>query len=365
MWRRRIAMVAAAATIIALGAAVPAWAGGPGEPLYGHLNSDQVTDRAWLGAAPPHNCSVLVEIGRPGGGYLPPHRYTYPGPGGGASTACPDLGVAVDLDGAGAAELVVGWYNGRPGGSAHDLLVLRDFTVSGGFRAIRRPNFTGRADFDGDRRPDLYQWTDQGQGFATYLNGGTGTLVPGPVRYCAGWLDHHLADFDRDGAMDVAIAYVQGCAGNTRGVVVVLDDGTVVDLQGVLGGQQSWAIHVLDADRNGIPDVLTYYQPTGELTTFLGIGDGTFVASPLAAPDAVTVSGTGPTRIPVQANDYGSTRARVSIVTAPTFGTVRVTAGRAVIYTPADSPGRTDQFVYRLTQDGKTSDGRVMVKIGS
>ncbi|MGI5212296.1 FG-GAP-like repeat-containing protein [Plantactinospora sp. CA-290183] len=364
MWRTRIAAVTATVTIIAVGGAVAtARADGPGRPLYGDLNGDNLLDRAWLDDAPPRGCAVRVEFGRPGGGYLPAREYTYPGPGGGASTACPDLGVAVDLDGVGGAELVVGWFNGRPGGAGPDLLVLRDFRVWTGFRAIRRPNFIGLADFNGDGRLDLYAWTDQGQGLATYLNDGTGTLRPGPVRYCGAPIDHRLADFDRDGAMDVAIAYVRGCASGSSGVVVVLDDGTVVPLQSAAGGRPSWTINVLDADRNGVPDVLTYSQSTGQPATFLGVGNGTFVASPLAVRDALTVSGRTPTTVPVLRNDWTSRRVAVSIVTPPTVGTVRVVAGRTVVYTPGTVPGVTDRFVYRITQDGRTSDAVVILKV--
>ncbi|MBE1484745.1 Ig-like domain-containing protein [Plantactinospora soyae] len=364
MWRRRIAAVAASATVIATGAVAPAaWADGPGEPLYGYLNADTLPDLAWLGTAPPRNCAVRVRFGRPGGGYLAPREYTYRGPGGGGPGACPDLGVAVDLDDSGTAELVLGWYAGHPGRSGDDLLVLRNFALSAGLQALQRPNFLGLADFDGDRRQDIYEWTDQGEGFATYLNDGTGTLRPGPVRYCAGSLQYKLADFDLDGATDMAIVYVDRCADGAHGVAVVFDDGTVTELPGVPGGEWSWTINVLDADHNGVPDVLTYYHPTGLHNTFLGVGDGTFVSSPLAVQDAVTVSGTVPTSLPLLANDWVSRRARLSIVTPPMFGTLRVTAGRSVVYTPTSAPGVADRFVYQVTQDDRSSNATVIVKI--
>ncbi len=210
MWRKRIATVVVVTMLVAVGATAPAWAGGPSEPIYGDLNGDGVLDRAQLGTVRPSSCSVLVELGRPGGGFLPPHRYTYPVPGEGI-LACPDLGVAVNLGGDGGTELVLAWYAGPPWRVDFDLLVLRDFTPAGGFQAILQPSYIGLADFNGDRRLDVYEWTDRGQGFATYLNTGTGTLVPGPVRYCAGPLAYRLADFNGNGAMDVAIAYIQGC----------------------------------------------------------------------------------------------------------------------------------------------------------
>ncbi|MEO3741915.1 FG-GAP-like repeat-containing protein [Plantactinospora sp. B5E13] len=371
MWRSPLAAVAAMATIIAVGTVgvPPARAGGPGEPLYGDLNGDGPVDRARLGAA-PRACTVTVEFGRPEGGHLPPRQYTYQAPGRGASARCPDLGVAVDLDTPATAEdpgmdeLVLGWYGGHPGDrSIHDLVVLRNLAVSSSFPALPLPNFLGLADFDGDGRQDLYAWTDQGQGFATYLNDGAGALRPGPVRYCSGQFDHQLADFDRDGAMDVALTYVDRCADGTRGVVVVLDDGTAVELQNMTDGERCWTVHVLDADHNNVPDVLTYHLPTGLPTTFLGVGDGTFVRSPLALRDTVTVSGAAPTNIPLLDNDWASRRAKISIVTPPTAGTAQVRADRSIVYIPGSTPGLTDRLVYRVTQDGRTSDATVIVKI--
>ncbi|WP_159079397.1 FG-GAP-like repeat-containing protein [Plantactinospora sp. BC1] len=364
MWRRAIVAVTATATMLAtITAAPPGRAGGPNDPLYGDLNGDGLLDRARLGTV-TRSCAVLVESGRPEGGYLPPHSHAYRLPGPGAPTGCPDLGVAVDLDAAPvpAAELVLGWYGGNPGRSGDDLLVLRDYRVTAALPALRRPNFIGLADFDGDRRRDVYLWTNQGQGFVSFLNPGTGTLVPGPVRYCAGPLTPRLADFDSDGATDVAIAYVDGCADGAHGIVVLYGDGRVLDLQRSVGRRSGWTMQVLDADRSGVPDVLTYHRPSGDRRTFLAAGNGSFVRSPVAIRDVRTVAAGGSVRIAVLENDWASRRAGVSVLVPPAYGVVRV-EGRTIVYRPNPDSGPVDRFAYRISQDGHTSDGEVAIRI--
>ncbi|MEE6257777.1 Ig-like domain-containing protein [Plantactinospora sonchi] len=370
MWRKPVAAVAVTATLITVGLMLTpaASAAGPGELFFGDLNGDGVRDRLRLGTAPPRACAVAVEFGTAEGGFLAPRRYPYLPLGSPAAIRCPSLGVAVDLDPPVAGtpavdELVVGWYGGHPWGAEENLVVLRNLTPVDQVRAPRRPNHLGLADFDGDRRPDLYVWTDQGDGFATFLNPGIGTLRAGPVRYCAALVQHRLADFDRNGATDVALAYLERCADSSRGVAVVLDDGTLVELQGAVDDRSGWTLHVLNADRNGVPDVVTYHVPSGERRTFLATGTGAFVVSPLAVQDTFTVARVGPTPVPVQVNDWVTRRARIEIVTPPTAGTLRVTDGRYVEYLPGPDPGVADQFVYRIDQDGRSSTASVLIKI--
>ncbi|MDG4789588.1 VCBS repeat-containing protein [Micromonospora sp. WMMD1102] len=368
MRRRAIAALAATAAI----PPVLAWASAsgaarPNEPFLGDVDGDGVVDRVRLGVARP-DCAVWVEGGRPDGGYQPAQRYTYRAPGAGRSARCPELGVAVDLDPGqptvpGRAELVVGWYAGPPDRSGQDLLVLRNFAVSARMPALDSPNEIGLADFDGDRRPDVYLWTDQGEGFATYLNSGTGTLVPGPVRFCAARVQQRLADFDRDGAMDVAIAYADRCDDGSDGVVVVLDAGTTVGLQRDHHGRVGWTVDVLNADRGGTSDVLTYRQPTGEPGTFLGTGDGRFVSAPLAVPDTATVPVGGSVHIPLLANDWCGRRCQLTVVVPPSSGSVEVSGSHAVSYRPDATVESTDRFVYRLVQDGRTSEASVVVRV--
>ncbi len=161
----------------------------------------------------------------------------------------------------------------------------------------------------------------------------------------------------------MAIAYIQGCGEFFSGVVVVLDDGTQVNLQGDAEGLFSWTINVADANGDSIPDVVTYNQVTGGVTTFLGVGNGTFIRAPLAIRDYPTVSGIKATGINVLANDYATTRAKVTIWTHPKYGTAKVTSSRTIIYTPDPVHGKSDTFVYRITDEGRTSNAAVSVKI--
>lgn len=365
---RRIAAVTTAvtmATIAWVGVRTSdAWAGGPGDPIVADLNGDGRPDRAVLdlvlGAAAA--CRVVVSLGLAGGGFAAPQAYTYlslPAD----EPNCADMGVGLNLDADVAAELAVTWFAGPPSTVPHTLLVLDNFRVARGFDTIFQPSFIGTADFDGDRRQDIYEWTDQGEGFASYLATGTGTLVPGPVRHCSGPLNHQLADFNQNGAMDVVIAYIEGCGVYFSGVVVVRDDGSLVHLHADLEGLASWAVETTDANHDGLVDVTTYNQMTGEITTFISLGTGAFVRSPVAIRDYPTVSGIKATGIRVLANDYASDRAKVTIWTQPQHGTVKVTTDRTIIYTPNPVPGKTDTFVYRLTQDGRTSNAAVSLKI--
>ncbi|MFI6761422.1 Ig-like domain-containing protein [Micromonospora sp. NPDC050417] len=369
MWGKRVAVVAVAATVAALGAVAPvAWAGGPGEPMFGDLNRDGVVDQAMLDSAPSVNraplldCTVSVRLGKSGGGYLPPTEYPYltlDGP----EPNCPDLGVAVDLGGDTDIELVLAWFAGRPQPVEHDLLVLENFKPSAGFDAIFQPSFMGLADFNGDGRQDVYQWTDQGTGFATYLNTSVGGLTPGPVAWCSGRPQYQLADFNGNRAMDVVIAYVEGCADYFSGVVVIRDDGMAWHLQGDPYGDHLWTVKVQYTNGDRIPDVVTKDIVTGELTYFVGNGDGSFIKTPKAVSDKASVSRTKKTSIPVITNDAATKQAKITIVTPPKYGTVRITSDRTVVFTPNSKPGKTDRFVYRLTDHGRSSEAGVSIKI--
>lgn len=365
---RRIVAVAVTATMAVLGGvtlgAPGATSGWPGDPIVADVNGDTRPDQVVLVAVVGATtaCRVVVRLGLPGGGVGAPRPYTYltlPAD----EPNCADMGVGLNLDADAAAELAVTWFAGPPTAVPNTLLVLDNFRVTRGFDTLVQPSFIGTADFDGDGRQDIYEWTDQGEGFASYLNTGTGLLVPGPVRYCARPLTPQLASFNGNAATDVVIGYLEGCGDYLSGVVVVLDDGSQVNLHADVNGLLSWTVDVIDANRDARPDVTTYNQVTGEITTFISLGTGAFVRSPIAVRDYPTVSGVKATGIQVLANDYASDRAKVTIWTAPRYGTVKVTTNRTIIYTPNRAHGRTDTFVYRLSQDGKVSNAAVSLKI--
>lgn len=256
---------------------------GQGETLFGDVDGDGFVDKVRLETYTgiSETCRVFVEVNNGFGGYHPTVTYSFDAPGTDV-TYCPDMGVVTDLGGDGVAELVVTWWVGPPPGVENELLVLRDFAPAEGFRAIWQPQGIGLADFNGDGLDDVYEYTDQGEGFRTYLNTPAGTLVPGPVQHTGvNAQDFELADFDGDGAMDLLAAYLNeddpGLPWN--GVNVVLDDGTVVPIETEPLDDAIWEAQVLDDNGDGIADVATTDPNTGSVFVYLGNGDGTFTAA--------------------------------------------------------------------------------------
>lgn len=372
MWRERIAMTMVLVTTVSTGAvvtaptAVSASPAARNEPILGDFNGDMLTDRAYLGSVAPDYCSVVVEYGRAGGGYQTPVVYIYlrPGRHEGGLVPCPDIGVAVELDpGTPDDELVVAWFAGPPATVDYTMLVLRAFRPDFGLtQAIFQPSFMETADFNADGRPDVYSVTDQGLGFETYLSLGNGTLTPGPLQWCARPVTYQLHDFDRDGAQDLLMAYEEACVDRASGVVVVLDDGTVRQLQHDPTGVDYWSARLAHLNGDTFADVVTESRVTGQVSNFIGRGDGTFVQAPQANADAAYPAGPGTTIIDVLANDYATNAAELIITTPPAYGTVAVLPDRRIAYTPTVSPPRTDRFVYRLIEDGRQSTTSVYVR---
>jgi hypothetical protein len=367
MWRKRMAVLALLVTVAAVGAEpITAQGNGRGDPIFGNFNGDQFIDRAFLGEVLPDFCSVIVEYGQAGGGFRPPIANVFLRAPilGGPFLPCPDMGVAVDLDpGNTHDEIVVGWFAGPPPTVGFNLLVLRDFQPTFGlFDAIYAQSIIGTADFNGDGRMDVYALSDEDRGFETYLSLGNGTLTRGPEKWCSGPLQLALRDFNGDQAQDALISYIEACSDFSSGVVVVLDDGTPQHLQNDPTGQQTWTAKVVFANSDKIPDVQTVNQVTGQIDYFIGVGNGTFVLSPTARNDTVTITDTTRTAIDILANDYATNQATVTITTPPRSGTAQITSSRTVIYTPRANHGTTDRFVYQLTANGRTSRATVNIR---
>lgn len=360
VWRRAFFAVVVAAALVVGGPAATAVAGGQNSPMIGDVDGDGLADRATLVADGPGQCAVRVELAEPGGGYGAPATYTWPDESG--IGYCPDMGVVVDLESDGAAELVVGWFWLRPPGYPTELIVLRDFTPAGGFDALYQPSYIGVSDFNGDGRPDIYEYTDQGDGFVTFLNTGPGELVPGPVNYaCFDPFTHELTDFDGDGATDVLLPFGGGLEGVDNGVVILRDGGQRLYLHQLDDEYHAWNAAVVDADSDGTRDVRTVDETTGEVTHFIGDGLGGFAESPVATTDVVQVPYLGQKTISILVNDVVTSAVTFDIVTPPTQGVIVKTNGKGFVY--RNDVNQDDSFVYRLTQDGKSVTATAYLRI--
>lgn len=377
MWHRRIPLSLVTMILATVGAlhlwASPALAGYRGDPIIADINGDGLPERILLAVTEPTGCAVVIEIGVRQDVFYPPEVHPYPIPLGLPNEQCPDIGTAADLDGDGRVELVVGWFAGRPPGHTYDLLVL-DHTIEPVSTALGLdfPSFMGTADFNGDGRQDIYEWSDQAPGFASFLNNGNNTITPGPVRWCARPLQVDVRDFNHNGAADVAISYIEHCGDLSNGVVVILDDGTVRQLE-FSGSEdivrplfhEAWNMTVVDANGDGAPDVRTVDQATGVVHVFINNGSGEFVLAPVANNDVAVIRGDKRTAIPVLANDVASTGVKITIVTPPRYGRAQVTSSGTIVYTPYAGHPNRDRFVYRLTQDGRSDNAAVTIRFTS
>ncbi|MEV4760381.1 FG-GAP-like repeat-containing protein [Micromonospora sp. NPDC049559] len=368
MWGKRTAaglVLAITATVGGVGVFAPvARAGAPGEAIWGDVNGDGFIDRVFLGNVQPSSCAVIVEYGRPDGVLLPPTAYTYLRPGGtGPDIPCPDLGVAVDLTDDGIQELVIAWSVGPPPTLSYNLRVLdNNFQPAFGLtESIFAPQYMGIADFNGDGRPDVYAVSDE-EGFATYLSLGDGTLTIGPKAWCSGPLDYLLYDWNRDGAVAALLSYTDACTDHANGVVHVTGNGSLQFLQHDPTGTRTWQSKVAFVNGDSWADIRTV-SDTGEVEYFIQPpGGGTFVKSPTANHDRVVVSDDRAVTIPVLANDYVTTSARLTIVEPPRYGTVQVTSSRTVVYRPNPDHRASDRFVYRVTEGTRSSNAAVNIR---
>jgi hypothetical protein len=128
-------------------------------------------------------------------------------------------------------------------------------------------------DVNGDRRPDLVCVEDRDRGAALFvLRGvGDGTFRPAPTPMGASGMDPQLADINRDGRLDIVLAW----SGQTW-----LGDGNVGFARGAdldFGFDPGWRMQLADVNHDGYPDVISSYN--GEsLHVVLGGADGFHLA---------------------------------------------------------------------------------------
>ncbi|MBO4205230.1 hypothetical protein [Micromonospora echinofusca] len=259
-------------------------ASGRYQPITADVTGDGRNDLSTLTEAVPPDvgtadhvrvCQVVVRPGLPGGGYGTPQAHPYltmPE----EDTYCPDMGTWTDIEGDRADELLATWFTGPPPGFEQNLITIDDFRVTDFSVGLFQPSFIGTANLDSQGLPDIYEWTDQGDGFATFLNDGSGGFVPGPMRWCANPRSVQLADFDGDGVQSAVISYFERCTDFSSGVVVLLEDGSVRQLEQDPLGLVTWTVTVADYDNDGRLDVRTVNDVTGAVHVFPGLGDDSF-----------------------------------------------------------------------------------------
>jgi len=149
-------------------------------PIVGNFTLDKLPDTATLGHD-PLGCTIKVDRVY-NYGLKSTKYYRYDIPGLTNPKLCPDMGVAVPtgkpwmID-----DLVVTWFINYQSGSKPAAYVLRNFTIVSSFAAEDYPSYIGTGvDFNGDGLADIWERTDEGEGFRTYLRSGD-TFVPGPA----------------------------------------------------------------------------------------------------------------------------------------------------------------------------------------
>ncbi|HEY4094550.1 MAG TPA: FG-GAP-like repeat-containing protein [Baekduia sp.] len=138
------------------------------------------------------------------------------------------------------------------------------------------------ADVNGDHVEDLVadSITNAGE-LVVFLGTGTGGFGAGTAYLASSGSQFPVAaDFDGDGAVDLAVAGVTG------DVSVLLGHGDGTFAPAVhYAAPRSYALTVADVDGDGVPDLIADVYSTSRLQILLGDGDGTFtLPADMAAP---------------------------------------------------------------------------------
>lgn len=256
---------------------------GRNQPIIGNVVGDNTPDRTTLGYDST-GCTATVERGLGHGHYAAPvvHHYTVTGVTDPA--LCPDMGATVQRRATPIDDLVVTWFVLRPGITT-PLVLLRHFHVlSASTAGGEFPSYVGSQDFNGDRRGDLWESTDEDANFTTYLRSGSG-FVPGPASFFNDTTLPSLAfgKLDRNPGTDIAAGYLSshrdqaglpGSAGSGA-LVAFGSTGQQVLLEHDATGHTTYTVALLDANCDGKLDVKVS-GGSAEPRIYLNDGNGHF-----------------------------------------------------------------------------------------
>jgi len=233
-----------------------------GVTTTGDFNGDGIVDFAVAGSG-----TLFVYLGKGDGTFGPPIRSSL-------DTIGADSVLAADFNNDGKLDLLV--VGGVGGGNSEVDILLGDgtgrFNLSDAipFGNADFPQATAAGDLNGDGKLDfvLSDFGETGNGvIIVYLGNGNGTFRQGSTLVDLGAGNFPvLADFNRDGNLDVAMAI-----GNAVAIYLGKGDGTFVD--GGVYSTNNFASSVATADINGDGklDLIT-----DGVDVLLGNGDGTF-----------------------------------------------------------------------------------------
>ena len=140
------------------------------------------------------------------------------------------------------------------------------------------------ADLNGDGNLDLAVILTGDPGYVAVLLGtGTGSFLPGPIKYSAGRYPQSVtvADFNGDGKPDLAISDGQSSNSTTQGSVTIFlgnGDGTFkpFHVDQSIAGNVARTIATSDFDKDGRADLAVVSDETNNVSELLGNGDGSF-----------------------------------------------------------------------------------------
>lgn len=179
----------------------------------------------------------------------------------------------------GSASRVVEWQinDGAP-----PAVPLYDAQTTFGPGFLQIPLFVTSADFNGDGKPDLAVANGNSSVVTVLLGSGTGTFVP--------WTDLTtgtnprsiaIADVNSDGKPDLAVANrdahtVSVLLGNGNGTFTGTTSIPIPKVASFASEATPVSVSIADMNRDGKPDLLVANDNSGDVTLFLGNGNGSF-----------------------------------------------------------------------------------------